>query len=379
MSIAWLQLSREKSRLLVALAGIAFADILIFMQMGFQDALYDSSVLIHERLDGDIFLISPQSTALFAMKSFPRRRLYQSVAVAGVKSVSPLYLDLGLWKNPVDRSSRSIFAIAFNPKEAVLNLPTVQSNLDRIKLKDTILFDEASQEKFGPIGKLFKEGKTVETEVRNKRIKVGGLFAIGPSFGADGNIVMSDITFKDIFERDLGLIDIGVVKVKPGLDSARVASNIKENLPQDVVVLTRQEFIDWEKNYWKTGTSIGFIFSLGIGMGFIVGIVIVYQILSTEVADHLPEYATLKAMGYKQIFLLSVVFQEAIILSILGFIPGTGISLFLYNLTRNATQLPMLMTVSKAAGVLMLTILMCLISGAIAVRKLGRADPADIF
>jgi putative ABC transport system permease protein len=379
MSLAWLQLSREKSRLLVALAGIAFADILMFMQMGFQDALYDSSVLIHERLDGDIFLISPQSTALFAMKSFPRRRLDQTIGFQGVKSANSVYLGLGLWKNHEDRTTRSILAIAFNPKEAVLNLPTIHSNLDKIKLPDVVLFDEASQAKFGPVGEDFKQGKTVETELESKRVKVKGLFAIGPSFGADGNVVSSDLTFKNIFDRDLGLIDIGVVKVQPGLNPVDVVNTMKKNLPEDVKILSRQEFIDWEKDYWQTGTSIGFIFGLGIGMGFIVGIVIVYQILSTEVADHLPEYATLKAMGYKQLYLLGVVFQEAIILSILGFIPGTGISFFLYNMTKNATQLPMLMTASKALMVLVLTMLMCLISGAIAVRKLGRADPADIF
>jgi len=118
---------------------------------------------------------------------------------------------------------------------------------------------------------------------------------------------------------------------------------------------------------------------MGTIIGFIVGTVIVYQILYSEVADHLPEYATLKAMGYTQKYLLVVVLQEALILAILGYIPGFTFAIFLYDLARNATLLPIVMTSSRAVMVLVLTILMCFTSGAIAVQKLRAADPADIF
>ena len=130
---------------------------------------------------------------------------------------------------------------------------------------------------------------------------------------------------------------------------------------------------------WQNSTSIGFIFTLGTVMGFIVGIVIVYQILYTDVADHLSEYATLKAMGYTNFYLLTVVFQEAVILAVVGFFPGMAAAVGLYTMTRNATSLPLFMTVVRAATVLALTMIMCTISGAIAVRKLSAADPADMF
>jgi putative ABC transport system permease protein len=150
-------------------------------------------------------------------------------------------------------------------------------------------------------------------------------------------------------------------------------------LPKDVRIFSKEEFADFEKKYWQESTSIGFIFTLGAAMGFIVGIVIVYQILYTDVTDHLPEYATLKAMGYKEIYFLGVVFQEAMILAILGYLPGFGISVVLYNLGRSATSLPMYMTLTKAITVFVMTVIMCSVSGAIAVRKLQAADPADIF
>ena len=378
--LAWLQLSREKMRLFVALAGIGFADLLMFLQLGFRDALFDSAVTLHKNLQGDIFLISPQSTAIIAMKSFPSRRLYQTRGFEGVKSISSVYLDFGLWKNPENRRTRSILVLGFNPTESVLNLPTVQNNLEVIKLSDVVLFDDASRPEFGPISQQFKQGKDITTEVGGRRIRVGGLFTLGASFGADGNLVTSDLNFLRMFNnRTEGLIDIGVIKLEPGVNVDTVIKHIQRELPKDVKIFSKEEFINFEKNYWQTGTAIGFIFALGTGMGFIVGTVIVYQILYTDVSDHLPEYATLKAMGYKNSYLLTLVFQEAIILAILGYFPGLAIAAGLYNLTKSATNLPMVMTLTRAVMVLILTMIMCCISGAIAVRKLQAADPADIF
>lgn len=379
--LAWLQLSHEKIRLLVAIAGISFADILMFMQLGFRDALFDSAVKFHTNVTGDIFLISPQSTALIAMKSFPRRRLYQTLSFQGVDSVTPIYLGFEIWKNPVQKNTRQIMIIGFNPADKQLfQLPGVAENIDKMKLPDTYLFDSKSREQFGPIPKLFNSEKSVETEVGGRRITIGGLFTLGASFGADGNIMTSDINFRRMFaNRDPGLIDVGVVKLKPGANVAATISKMKSYFPQDVKVFSKAEFVDFEKSYWQNGTSIGFIFTLGTIMGFIVGIVIVYQILYTDVADHLSEYATLKAMGYTDFYLLTVVFQEALILSIVGFFPGMLAAVGLYTMTRNATSLPLLMTIARATTVMILTMIMCTISGAIAVRKLRAADPADMF
>ena len=381
--LAWLQLTKEKVRLLVALAGIGFADILMFMQLGFRDALFESAITFHKNLRGDIFLISSQSTALIAMKSFSQRRLYQAMAFEGVESITPVYLGFGIWKNPENRKTRQLMVIAFNPADKIFNLPGIAENIDRVKIPDVVLFDSASREEFGPVEKLFNSGQTVETEIDSRRVRVGGLFKLGASFGADGNIVTSDLNFLRIFDRrDKGSIDIGVINLKQDANKEQVIRKMKDyykNAYPDVLVLSHEEFIQFEKTYWETGTSIGFVFFLGTLMGFIVGTVIVYQILYTDVADHLAEYATLKAMGYKDLYLLGVVFQEAIILSILGFIPGYGVATVLYTLTRNATSLPMVMTIARATTVLVLTVIMCTISGAIAVRKLQAADPADIF
>ena len=378
--LAWLQLKREKTRLAVALSGIAFADILMCMQLGFRDSLYYSNVRFHSSLQGDIVLINPQSSALLSMKPISQRRLYRALDLQAVQSVHPIYLDYTSWKNPITGIPRNLLVIGFNPQYNVLKLEGLEENLDKIKIPDVVLYDRSSRQEYGPIAAKFAQGKLVTAEVRRRLIKVGGLFTLGASFGADGNLITSDVNFLRIFfNRQPGLIDIGLIKLKPGANADAVAKELRNYLPHDVRVLTKQEYIDKERNFWASSTAIGFIFTLGTIMGFIVGTVIVYQILYTEVADHLIEYATLKAIGYAQEYLLIVILQEALILAILGYIPGLAFSLLLYQQARQATLLPVYMSAARAIQVLILTIIMCFISGAIAVRKLRYADPADIF
>jgi putative ABC transport system permease protein len=386
ISTAWLQLKYEKLRLLVAIGGISFAVVLIFMQLGLRAALFDSAVALHKSLQGDVFLLSPRSTASIAMDNFSERRLYQAIAFDEVQSVIPIYLGFAQWKNPKTRNSwRNIYVIGFDISYPVLDLPGIQENIDKLKLRDVVLFDEASRSEFGPIASEFKRKGIVTTEVGdrgpgNRQIAVEGLFKLGTSFGADGNLITSDLNFLRIFmQRHKGFINLGVIQLKPGYDVNEVTQRMREYFPRDVKILSKKELIEFETNYWDGSTPIGFIFALGVVLGLIVGIIIVYQILYSNVSEHLAEYATLKAIGYKHVYLLSIVFQESLILAVLGYIPGFIITLGMYKLARYATLLPVMMALTRAVFVLVLTFMMCFISGVIAVRKLGEADPADIF
>jgi putative ABC transport system permease protein len=384
--LAWLQLKYEKTRLLAAIAGISFAVVLVFMQLGFQAALFDSAVRLQESLRGDIFLISTRSTSLIAMKSFSERRLYQTLAIKQVEFVAPIYLGFAQWKNPNNPTYwRNIHGIGFDLKYPIFNLPEIENNLSLLKQPDVVLFDRASRPEYGPIAVRVRDREEVETEIDNiisgtRKIKVLGLFQLGTSFGIDGNFITSHLNFLRIFsQRKKGLIEVGLIKLSSERNVEQIKGKIIRLLPPDIKVLSKQEWIDCEKNYWMTSTAIGFIFSLGVGMGIMVGIVVVYQILHTDITDRLVEYATLKAMGYKDRYFILVVLQESFILSILGYIPGLLISLVLYKLAKNATLLPIAMTQQRGLSVLFLTLMMCVVSGILAMRKLKNTDPADIF
>jgi putative ABC transport system permease protein len=386
--LAWLQLAQQRFRFLVAIAGIAFIVLLMFVQLGFQDALYSSATAVHQSLRGDLFVVSSQYKSLTSSQSFSRTRLYQALGFDGVDAVSPMYLQFAKLKNPATGEKYSIYVIGFDPGKPVIDIPEVEQNLDKLKIPDVMLFDKNSRPEFGPIAQKFENGDTEQTiEIFpfdaqiGYRVRVGGLFGLGPSFGVDGNLIVSDSTFLRINPntRPSEMIDVGIVTLKPGANPEKVLDNLRASLPNDVQVFTHQGFIDFEKKYWAIRTPIGFILNLMLTMASVVGVVIVYQILYSNIATQFVAYATLKAIGYENNYLLMVVFQQALILALLAYVPGFSFSLLLYDFAMEATKLPIMMSFNNAIIVLISTVLMCITSGAFAIKKLRSADPADIF
>ena len=380
VSLPWLQLTHDKRRFLAASAGIAFAVVLMFSQLGFEDALLSSAGLIHSHLTADLVLINPLYQFVINPQKLTERRLYQALGVEGVAAVDSLYLGQAPFKNPFDGSERTIFIVGFKPDSAVLNAPGVAENLERLRNPGTVLFDSIRRPEFGPIAETFRERGTVTTEVGGHSVDIEGLFQLGTSFGIDGTLVMSDETFLRVVPgRQAGIIDVGLIRLKPDANLERARSDIQQILPADVRVLTHAEFVDLERTYWITYTPTGFVFKLGVVMAIFVGSIIVYQILYNDVTDHLPEYATIKAMGYPDRYLFKIVMQESLILSVFGFLPGILVSELVYSVSRDATLLPLRMTLTRTVAVYLLTALMCGLSATLAMRRLKAADPAEIF
>ena len=378
--LSWMLLTRQPVRLLVALAGISFAGILMFMQLGFRDGLFDASVTVHRLFDADLVLISPRSASSVRMAGFPRRRLIQTLADPSVEGVTPVHWGLMLWRNPETRRNRAILALGFNPDDPFFLDPGLAEQTGVLKQKGRILFDRLSRPEFGPIADWYNDGRVVETEIAGNRVRVEGLVSLGTSFGADGNLLTSTETFLDLMpQKSPGGIEVGLIRLQPGTDPDLAVERLQQRLPDDVTVLTKQGFIDFEQNYWKSSTSIGFIFTLGAAMGFVVGCVIVYQVLYTDVSDHLPEYATLMAMGYRVSHLLGVVMREGFYLAALGYVPAYIAGQGLYWFVRDATKLPVGMDPARAITVLVMILVMCMLSSLLAMRRLIDADPAEIF
>ncbi|MGB7444176.1 MAG: ABC transporter permease DevC [Coleofasciculaceae cyanobacterium] len=375
-----LQLKHDPMRLLTAIAGITFADVLIFMQLGFSDALYKTNTQYPRQLQADLVLISTQAENFGRLRTFARRRLYQAQDVPGVASADALYIASKEWRNPQTREKTSMLIVGQNPDQPAFDLPEVNQNLDAVRLPDHVLFDQAARGDYQEMISQIEQGEIVTTEIGLRTVTVAGLFTVGASFADDGALITSDQNFLRLFpKRHAGAVSLGLIRLNSGADPEQVRAAVDAHLPDDVQVLTSQGYVDFELNEIKSRSPIGFVFGLGTAMGFIVGVVIVYQVLSTDVNSHLAEYATFKAMGYRNTYLLGVVFEEALILSLLGFLPATAIALGAYQLTAAATALPIAMPVSRTILVLLLTFVMCGASGAIATRQLQAADPADIF
>ena len=378
--LGWLQLKHRPLRLLVAIAGIAFAVLLIMMQLGFRTALFESSVRIHTQLDYDIALFSPDSVFIVRPQDFPLQRLYQSLGDPEVSEIMPLYIFPAVWKNPWNNDRRSIAAIGFDPQHRIFDLPDFDSLRTKLSRQNAVAFDRASRPEFGPVGEWFDTGNSLSTEINDRDMDVVALFELGTSFGIDGTILTSDDNWLRLFpDRPRNRIQLGLLRLTEGADPDLVRQRLDQRLPDDVLVMTRAEFVERELEYWNSATPIGYIFAFGAIMGLIVGGIIVYQILFADVSEHLNEYATLRAIGFKNRFVSGIVLQQATILAVLGYLPGLLLVWWLYGVTANATQLPLYVTAERAVSVFGLTLAMCALSGMLAMRKVRRLDPAEVF
>jgi putative ABC transport system permease protein len=377
--LAWSQLSHQKTRLLVAMGGIAFANILIFMQLGFRQLFTSGATALADNIKGDLFLVHPDSRFLGSIE-FDRVRLYQAAGIKGVVDTVPVYLNTSTaWSYQEEYKSYETRVIAFNPKKEVFTIPEVNQQLNKIKLPNSFLFDRLSRSDLGPVTENMEAKGKDRALVNSYKTDIVGLFNLGNSFFLTaGNLITSEVNYAEVFGSSmLNRVSLGIVFLKDGANFQAVKAGIEKNVP-GVKVYTHEELIAKELQFQEDNPA-GLIFTFGAIMGFIVGVVIVYQVLYADVSDHLAEYATLKAMGYSDISLLVVIFQEATILAVLGFVPGFFASVGMYYFLARLTRLRLAMTPEIAVAVFLLTLIMCLISAAVTSSKLRSADPADVF
>ncbi|PAX52584.1 ABC transporter permease DevC [Brunnivagina elsteri] len=378
--LAWQQLMKERTRLGVALAGIAFANILMFAQLGFEGALFDSAIAPHKILDTDLVLVARDFETIYSIKNLSKDRLYQARGFSGVESVSPVYIGLGKWSNPETKGLQTFLILGTDPANKIFKTTEINSNLNQLQILNQILFDKAALPKVSYVTSLFHQQAKPETEVNDKKVRIAGYFTLGKSFATYGNIITSDSTYLRLFpSHQPNLIGAGLIKVNSNANLKQVAQNLRLSLSDDIRVLTLAEYISLERGYWSKTTPIGFIFGIGVLVSFIVGSVIVYQILYSDISAHLSEYAMLKAIGYSNNYLLVVLAQEALFLALLGYFPGFILAMGFYKLAADTTKLPVYMTTERGISIFFLTLIMCFVSGIIAMGKLRSADPADLM
>lgn len=378
--LAWRQLRAERARLFSAMAGVMFAAVLVFMQLGFRSALFDSATRLLAAMEAELFLMNPLTTVSFRPEALPRIRAHQALALPEVAQAVPVYLTQATWRNPQDGSRRMIQMIGFDIGAGAMHFEGLDAIAPALRGIDAVGFDTRSRPEFGDVARIFAEQGPFQVQVGNRMVEMVGLVTIGPSFGADGNLVMSEVNFRRMVPmRQASNTDLVAIRLRPGSDIAAAQQRLREIMPPDVAVLSHAELVAHERHYWESATPIGFIFAFGSVMGLIVGMVIVYQILFSDIANHLREYATLKAIGYSNLYLARVVMAAALILAVIGFLPGAALSAWLYGLVADATFLPLAMTVERATMVFGLIFGMCAVAGLLAMRKLRDASPADMF
>ena len=378
--LAWRQAIHRPMRLAAAIAGVSFANVLVFFQMGLSGGLYDSQKRPLQRINGELVMVSGRYLYLGEQLNIPRARLIQALGVEGVEAVTPLYIGLQTWLNRDNRQQKQALLFGVAPENPGLRIPELAQQPQLLQRSDALLFDTRSKSSAGPVAETVRRSGRYDTELGGVRAVVTGLFSLGVTFAADINLITSASNFKNYFpNQSADDIQMGVIQLKPGVDPLQVQATLRRFLDPSVKVLTLAELEATEVAYWRRNTSFGLIFGLGVLVGLVVGGIIVYQILYSDVSDHLAEYATLKAIGYDDGFVVGIILQESLILALLAFAPSLLLSLGLYGFLARSTSLMVVMTAGRIVLVFAFTLGICGISGWLATTKLRRLDPAEIF
>jgi putative ABC transport system permease protein len=376
--LAWRNLTANKRRLARSGAGIGFAVLLMLMQLGFEQAFFDSSLQIIRGLDGDLFLLSAHKYQFATQDPFPAVTLDTARRLPGIATARPLYADWYdvFWKNPFNNKVFLVRAMAFDPEEPIFSFPEVNARRQQLSSADSILVDRRARRFLG------MNPPSAQSELNGVTVRIVGNFALGPDFQSDGTVIMGERTFAGLLRGATGNppgIEAGVIKLAPGVDPVAVRAALKQALPRTIAIMTKPELIAFERRFQAAVSSAGPIFAIGTVVGFVVGMLIAYQVTYSDVSDQLPQYATLKAIGYPIRFLLRVVLEQATLNGLVGWIPAWLAGILLYRVIAELALLPMRMSPEITFLSLVLTLGMCLISAAVAVRRVIAADPAEVF
>jgi putative ABC transport system permease protein len=374
VSLAWRILTHQKGRTALALVGIFMAILLVFIQLGLFFAVPQGGMLLYDNMRFDLLLVSDQYEYQAQPGAFAQSRLASVRASPDVAEATPLYFGMAKWKGGEGGVWADVFVIGFDTASNVFVPDSIERQLAVLARPDTVLVDGATRPIFGPL----TQGRVVE--IGDRAVTIGGQYVLGTGFMGLGVALASAANFARLLPgRGLAKVNLGPIRLKPGVDPIRAAAALRKAAGAGTRIFTRAELADHETQYWTTRTSVGLIFGSGLLISVVVGIMVVYQIVSTQVSRQLPQFATLKAIGYADAALAVTVAAMSLLIVVAGFAPALAAAIWLYRLIRERTLLPVTMTPGHVAAVLAAALGMAAISALLALGGLRRADPADVF
>ena len=373
-ALAWRILTHDKGRTALAVAGVFLAIVLVFVQLGFFIAVPRGGMLLYDRTRFDLLVASTAYEYQVQPGAFPLSRLDRAKTAPEVALAAPLYFGSAKWRSGEDGKAPDVFVIGLDPQDPIFDSEDIHRQLSLLNRPDTILVDSATRPMFGPL----TAGRVVEIE--SDKLMIGGDYVLGTGFMGLGVILISAKNFVRLFPfRNLDQVNLGLIQLKPRVDPDRAAASLRNLLGGDIRVFTRPELEAHETAYWTTRTSVGLLFGSGLIISFIVGVMVVYQILATLVGRQLPQFATLKAVGYGDRFLVGTVITMALLIVLTSFFPALAAAVGVYAVIRDETLLPVEMSGARIAAVFAATLAMAAASALLSVGSLRRADPADLF
>jgi putative ABC transport system permease protein len=379
LPIGWLQLTHNPMRFAAALVGVAFANVLVFVQLGIMNSMGTATLHPYNFFAADVMISAPDANALTDGGNVARQWMLQALADPDVTEGMGLFIGNVPWDRRESDISLTTFGI--DPSKPDFVAPEIAGDLPLLEVQGAALIDRLARGLSRDEAAAIRPQSPIAFETQGRTLTAYSTFAGGGGFGGDGFMIVSDQTFLSLFAaRRSAAPDHILLRLRPGADAQATVLRLRSLISDPALrIRTYVDAAQEELTYQQTKRPTGIIFGFGVLIGVLVGIVIVYQVLSTDVADHLREYATFKAMGYGQGFFIGIVLEEALILGTFGFLPGVTVGATILMVMGKVTSLPLAVTWSMALTVFIGTVVFSALSGVIATRRLAAADPADLF
>lgn len=371
LTLASRNLFHDRLRFVATMVGIVFSVVLVMIQMGLFLGFGRMVTTMIDHASADLWVL-PKGAKCFEDPSLLDAKLRDKVAsVVGVASVVPLVIGFSDWR--LDSGEMTpVFIVGADLKDGALQpWNVVEGDVKALAHAGAVAVDRSYFDRLG----ISRIGDAAE--IRGRRVKVVALtdgirsFTTTPYVFVDlKNARLYTGTFPD---RASDLI----VRLKPDADRGKVMEAIRAQAG-DAEVLSSDEFRSRSRSFWLFGTGAGAALFAGALLGVIVGTVIVAQTLYSSTKDHLPEFATLRAMGSSNSYIYTVIIYQALINAAIGFVIAGGIGYIVVEMTAKSA-LPIVITSWLIAALLALTIVMCVASGIGAIVRVVRIDPATVF
>lgn len=384
--LALRQLAHKGAGLIGVFSGVCLAVVLVFAQLGFQNALIDSVLNLGRAMRADLIITSAQfETMAYTPPWFSRNLLDMASGIDGVTSARPVYAFIGQVRDQASGRPLAARFIAFDPAQPVLDLPDVDAQLSTLSLPNAALVDRRSRQGLYALFEQFRDHGLQSIYTQNAadtlatRIDVRGSFSLGPDFTIPDDFVVSDLSYYRLFRFPLDRISLGLVTLNKNVDPNVARFRLQDAIGDNVRVFTKQEFLTNERNYFLYKTPIGIVFSSGFAVGLIIGTTFIFNTLQNIISSNLPEYAVLRAMGYRGSFFVALAANIAIIVSIIAFLLAIFCAFALYRLVASATKLHFALTPGVVMMVFMAVLVMSISAVVLSIRKIQGGNPLDLF
>jgi putative ABC transport system permease protein len=369
--LAWRNITHDRVRLVIAVVGVAFAVLLMTLQLGLLVGFALTSSSLVDRAKADLWVVPRGAKDVDQAGVMLERQKFAALGVPGVASVDSLIVSFAPLKRP-DGGTESIVVVGVEPNGTSLKpWNFIVGSPQDLRRADGIVIDQLYASKLG----VTRIGQTVE--ISSRRARVVGITSGIRTFTQSPYVFTSFENARALGEVPMGSTTYLLIRARPGTNLAGLRRTLQKALPSEDI-WTSSGFSWQTREYWLLTTGAGTASLFAALLGLVVGLVIVAQTLYSAAVERIQEFATIRAMGANKNYIIRIILHEASISGTIGYGVGIGLAIILASLAQHSSvviQIPAVLLVITAV----VTLVMCGVASLIPIRRVLQADPVSVF